>query len=135
MTDLTININEKTLKKFRKVLERVWSKETAYPPSLKSGRKCKSRGQCYVTALLIKFFFGGEIVYGYVGKERHYWNLLDDGKEFDLTSDQYGGDGLHPVTEKRGFSYSNFQNKRFQKLWEKFMNEICSERKTFWFNS
>ena len=39
----------------REVLKKYcWTKETAYPESLQSGKQCPSRGQCFVTAVLIK---------------------------------------------------------------------------------
>lgn len=58
-----------------------------------------SKGQCYVTALIVQDFFGGDLLRfkEYPLERSHYWNLLPDGCEVDLTSDQFGGDGFSPV--------------------------------------
>jgi len=41
--------------------------------------------------------FTGDLLCGFVGEERHYWNRLPNGQEVDLTSDQFGGDGCTPL--------------------------------------
>lgn len=58
-----------------------------------------SKGQCFVTALVVQDFFGGELLRfkDYPLERSHYWNLLPDGREIDLTSDQFGGDGFSPA--------------------------------------
>jgi hypothetical protein len=54
-----------------------------------------SRGQCGSTALIIHDLLGGELLIAEVirgGGSRqgvHYWNLLPDGTELDLTRDQF----------------------------------------------
>ena len=112
----------------RKILEKIWCKETAYRPSLKIGKQCQSRGQCYVTALLVRDILGGAVIHGWVKnnlekREHHFWNLLPDKTEIDLTSDQYGGDGLYPVNTGAylGVYYiSKYKNKRYLLLKRKF---------------
>jgi hypothetical protein len=57
-----------------------------------------SRGQCGSTALTIHDLLGGELLIAEVlrtdGSRQgvHYWNLLPDGTELDLTSEQFASD-------------------------------------------
>jgi hypothetical protein len=57
-----------------------------------------SRGQCGSTALTIHDLLGGELLIAEVirsdGSRQgvHYWNLLPDGTELDLTRDQFAAD-------------------------------------------
>jgi hypothetical protein len=58
-----------------------------------------ARGQCGVTALVVHDLLGGDLVRGevHVGGERvdfHWWNLLPDGVEVDLTRVQFGPDEI-----------------------------------------
>ncbi len=57
-------------------------------------------GHCDVVAELVLGLFGGVIVTGRVEGLAHFWNRLPNGREVDLTSCQFGGDGLRP--RKRG---------------------------------
>jgi hypothetical protein len=60
------------------------------------------RGRCVEVALTVRAVLGGEVVGAFVpcscepGCEgtNHYWNVLPDGRAYDLTSDQFGGDGM-----------------------------------------
>lgn len=100
----------------RDLLKKCWSIVTAHPESLKSGRGCPSRGQCFVTAVLIRELYGGKILFAEVKGERHYWNEIND-VEIDFTSDQYGGDGYHPIALKGKVSRAKGTlNKRYRKL-------------------
>ena len=65
-----------------------WSKDTCYPPlKEKWSEDCPELGQCAVTALVIQDNFGGELAFN---KElNHYWNVLPNGKEIDLTRAQF----------------------------------------------
>lgn len=67
---------------------------TSYLPEQWS-RRNPARGQCAVTALLVHDFFGGTILVGTVRGEEHYWNLLDDDVEYDLTLNQFGPDASY----------------------------------------
>lgn len=58
-------------------------------------------GYCGVVAQVVQGMFGGDIMAGRVDGVRHYWNRLPDGREVDLTSCQFGGDGVTPVTSGR----------------------------------
>lgn len=52
---------------------------------------------CLAVACAVQARWGGQIVNGRVGGDAcsHWWNLLPDGRTVDLTSEQFGGDGLH----------------------------------------
>jgi hypothetical protein len=56
-----------------------------------------SRGQCGSTALTVHDLLGGELLIAEVvradGSRQgvHYWNLLPDGTEIDLTREQFAG--------------------------------------------
>ena len=122
LTDAIPNLHE-----VREVLKKCWKKDTAHPASLEDGRSCPSRGQCYVTAILIRDLFGGEIMTGMVGEERHYWNRIND-IEIDFTSDQYTGDGYHPligivgkVSKVKGTSNSRY--KKLRRCWDSHEKE------------
>ena len=79
---------EHRLRMLRELLVRVWN----------VWNEGKNDGQCYITALVVQDFFGGEILRCVLNKkgDTHYWNIID-GVGVDLTSDQFGGDGFHPV--------------------------------------
>jgi len=81
----------------KRVLEKSWSKETSADPK-KWSSKNPAWGQCVVTALVVQDFFGGKLLKGIVRIEdieyidnvwSHYWNQLPNGKERDLTRDQF----------------------------------------------
>ena len=50
---------------------------------------------------MVQALLGGDIVTGRIKGEPHYWNRLPDGKEVDLTSCQFGGDGFKPFKKGR----------------------------------
>lgn len=65
-------------------LERAWSIET----SSRWLPENPARGQCSVTALLIKDLLGGDIAKTDVGGAWHFYNLVD-GKRHDFTASQF----------------------------------------------
>lgn len=107
-------MHEKLINIFQPAFREVWAKDTSFSPDKWSPNN-PSFGQCYVTALWITYNMGGEVVFGRVGRLTHYWNRID-GVEYDFTSEQFGGDGLHPVTEIKGIKKPNFNNRRFKKF-------------------
>jgi hypothetical protein len=115
----------KTIKTFREKCVSSWDKDTAYPGSLKyNPLNSESRGQCYVTALAVMMSFGGKLVRGITHEETHYWNKFTGGIEIDLTSDQFGGNGIHPVSASEIKEVSpNFDNKRFLMLWNRIKSK------------
>ncbi|QWC83858.1 hypothetical protein KLP28_09435 [Nocardioidaceae bacterium] len=64
-----------------------------------------SRGQCGTTALVVQDLLGGDLMVADVAYEGqvegvHYWNLMPDGSEVDLTRDQFApGESL--VNQRR----------------------------------
>lgn len=71
---------------------------------------------CGACAYVVSQKFGGEIMVGRVGTDTHYWNILPDGTQIDLTSDQYGGDGINPVAQGRRAPPRRTVNPRFKKF-------------------
>lgn len=61
-----------------------------------------SRGQCGSTALIVHDLLGGELLIAEVMRRDrdgsrqgvHYWNLLPDGTEIDLTCEQFSGNEI-----------------------------------------
>ena len=83
------------LEMLRPVLRAGWGADTCDPHDLKDWHAGNpARGQCGVTALIIQDLLGGELILGEVhaGDTKvghHYWNRLADGREVDLTADQF----------------------------------------------
>jgi hypothetical protein len=104
---------EVCIKLLRGQFERAWCRQTTYVADFDP--KIPSRGQCYVTALCVQDILDGEVVQGKVDGINHFWNNIR-GEEFDLTSDQFGGDGIHRVKRAKmsnKFLYPNRKNKRY----------------------
>ncbi|MCI4061174.1 hypothetical protein MRQ36_00735 [Micromonospora sp. R77] len=72
-----------------------WGADTCDPHDARDwGPENPARGQCGVTALVVQDLLGGELVLGevFVGAAKvghHYWNRLPDGRQVDLTADQF----------------------------------------------
>ena len=82
-----------TLAGLEAAIRESWSGETSADPDEWSPES-PSRGQCDVTALLVRSYLGGEILVANVlheGRrvERHAWNRLPSGVTIDLTRDQF----------------------------------------------
>ena len=75
--------------------------KTSCHPELYNAHKSPLEGHCAAVAYMVQGMFGGEIVTGRVTGITHYWNRLPDGKEVDLTSCQFGGDGYTPFKKGR----------------------------------
>lgn len=109
-------LSDISIKKLRKKFEKLWDEKTCLCFG-KFDPKRPSFGQCYVTAICIQDIFGGDIIEGSVNYCTHFWNKLPNGKEWDLTSDQFkGGDGIHPHPKRKKFGkrlYVNRRNKRY----------------------
>ncbi len=92
--------------------------DTAYDVNQYEQRKEKSNlaGHCAAAAHVVQQQFGGDIVAGQVQGELHYWNRLPTGLEVDLTSDQFGGDGLNPLIQGRRVAARKSVNPRFVKF-------------------
>ncbi len=62
-------------------------------------------GQCAVTALVVQDLFGGELLRGNIVGGTHYWNLLSNGREVDLTVEQFDADPVISDVELRSRAY------------------------------
>ncbi|MBS1722618.1 MAG: hypothetical protein JSS66_06365 [Armatimonadetes bacterium] len=96
----------------RTTMERAASVDTAYDGVYNPGRGAL-HGHCGAVAHVVQLKYGGELVGATVMGERHIWNRLPDGKEYDLTSAQFGGDGLTPVCRGRLLKKRSSTNDRF----------------------
>jgi hypothetical protein len=118
---------ETVVKELRLKFEKAWCRDTCWHKGT-FDPICPSSGQCYVTALCIKDILGGDIVQGLVFGQNHYWNYFSScGKEFDLTSDQFGGDGIHRHPEAiwtNKFNHCNQRNKRYLLLKKRITAQI-----------
>jgi len=122
-----------TMKLLRKLLEKSWSKQTIWHKA-EFKPELPSAGQCYVTSILLYDIFGGELISAdilFEGKyESHYWIKLPNGREFDLTSDQFNGDGINPMPKDKIFGRWIFSKKinkrckRYLRLKEKIVQEF-----------
>lgn len=81
---------EYTLGELRIALEQSWDWDTAYggkwPPPNPERFKGNPYNQCFVTALVLRDYFGGEILHS--TNPIHFWNQID-GEEVDLTREQF----------------------------------------------
>jgi len=99
----------------KNVMSQVAGADTAYDPEeyRKNETKSKLVQHCYVVARFIQKHFGGCLMQGRVQGVSHYWNVLPDGTEIDLTSCQFpGGNGFHPLAKGRKAPTPKNENKR-----------------------
>lgn len=114
------------IKVLQKALEELWCRETCYEPQQhKWSEQNPSLGQCFVTALVVNDFFGGEI---YKVKSSngvsHYFNAVD-GVTIDLTSTQFPDSEVFSERQqiKRGNLEENDRYFLFKnKVLERIMN-------------
>jgi len=82
-----------SLKQVESAIKKSWGRETCHYKFLWDDKELsESAGHCRVVSLIAQDFLGGEIMYSYVrgnSKWDHYWNKLPNGKEIDLTKDQF----------------------------------------------
>ncbi len=91
-----------TLGDLEHAIRSAWAADTSADPEW--SEENAARGQCDVTALVVRDFLGGEILLANVVREgvrleRHAWNRLPSGLVVDLTRAQHrGGERLtHPA--------------------------------------
>jgi GNAT superfamily N-acetyltransferase len=82
-----------TLSELESVIRESWGRDTSDDPDEWSESN-PARGQCAVTALLVRDLVGGEILLANVLRdgervERHAWNRLSSGLSLDLTRSQF----------------------------------------------
>jgi hypothetical protein len=118
---------------YRKLWQ-VWSAETC-APRMRADWTVENRtlGQCSITAFLAQEIFGGR-VYGIPLSDGNYhcYNEVD-GKVFDLTSEQFGGEELIYENNPEQFRHVHFakEEKRLRyELLKKNLRELCLRRYT-----
>jgi hypothetical protein len=84
-----------TLIELETAIRGAWCRETSDDPDEWTSAN-PARGQCAVTALVVRDYLGGEILIAVVipadgsrPSERHAWNRLPSGVEVDLTVEQF----------------------------------------------
>ncbi len=103
-----------TLEEFVYILRLLVSADTSSDPE-RWTRENPLWGHCAVVALIVQDYFGGDLLraplhqlpeFALMGS--HYWNRLPDGREVDLTHEQFGRDisaELKPLAERRYRNY------------------------------
>ena len=123
-----------------KAIAESWSRETSDDPQRWSCDN-PARGQCAVTALIVQDFFGGDLLRRYINLTPHYWNLLPNRFELDLTKNQFKEVVFSgtPTQSSRQFILSNSTTRRNYKrlrklvlaaLHSKRANTSAAERNT-----
>jgi hypothetical protein len=79
-----------TLRVLAQTLAGAWARETSADP-IRWSTANPAWGQCAVSALVVQDHYGGQLLRGVVAGQSHYWNLLVDGHEVDLTLEQFDG--------------------------------------------
>ncbi len=96
----------------KELLKKSWSEKTTADP-MGWSPKNPAWGQCAVTALVVQDFFGGKLLRTMVKLKSvphteecsHYWNLLPNGREIDLTREQFPEGTIVPNGEPRNRQY------------------------------
>jgi hypothetical protein len=97
-------------------LATAWSAETCFDPTAWT-EALPEAGQCAVTALIVQDVLGGVIVRAQVHGASHYWNVMDDGSELDLTRGQFRSwPAPAPELVRRGYLLSNSDTVRRYRL-------------------
>jgi hypothetical protein len=85
-----------TLDEVERAIRAAWCGRTTFASAdyLARAPDRRSRGQCGPTALLVHHLLGGELLVADVAVDGvvdgvHYWNRLGDGRQVDLTRDQF----------------------------------------------
>jgi hypothetical protein len=84
-----------TIDQLKSAIEASWAADTSFCSEEWTPHN-RARGQCVVTSLVVQHYLGGELQKVdtvFHGKpESHYYNVLPDGSEIDLTRGQYPPD-------------------------------------------
>ncbi|MFC1727381.1 hypothetical protein ACFL0Y_02555 [Patescibacteria group bacterium] len=74
--------------RINQALRQSWGKDTCYPPMAEKWTEgLPEYGQCAVTALVVQDLCDGLLVV--CDHEHHYWIILSDGEQVDLTEKQF----------------------------------------------
>jgi hypothetical protein len=87
-----------------RALRRAWSRSTSADPAGWTASN-PAWGQCAITALAVQDVLGGRLVRTVVDGTSHYYNLLDNGEEVDLTREQFGAGPVVSARQIRDRSY------------------------------
>ncbi|WP_243787729.1 hypothetical protein [Saccharopolyspora gloriosae] len=89
-----------TLVEVERAVRAAWGADTCAPEDLPQWSTSNpARGQCGVTALVLHDLFGGHLMRGEVRVDDewvdyHWWNLLGEDVEVDLTREQFAADEI-----------------------------------------
>lgn len=103
---IPINDGERYYKLLRlsDALEHCWDADTCAEWEREKWSSClPAFGQCAVTALVVQDFIGGKLVKD--PDNDHYWNILEDGTEVDLTREQFAEGIILQAKEDRTREY------------------------------
>jgi hypothetical protein len=87
-----------------------------------------ARGQCAPTALVVQDSLGGELLRGELEGTSHYWNLLPDGTEVDLTREQFKRfepGSIQPRTREYVLSYPD-TDRRYRILSQRVKKHLAT---------
>lgn len=98
---------------------------------------CPMWGQCVPVSLLVQYKFGGSLVRYELEVEIdgepdhliHYANVID-GVEYDLTSEQLGGDGLHAIDDPIYGALGNEEALYRDSDWPVRITEVTAKKST-----
>ena len=100
-------------------LSKLWCADTCAPRMRKDWTsKNPTLGQCSITAFLAQDIFGGK-VYGVLrpGGNYHCYNVIGDW-QFDLTSEQFGGEALNYENNPEQFREVHFAKEEKRQRYE-----------------
>ena len=94
-----------TLAELEARVRRAWNADTSADEGWSADNP--ALGQCAVTALIVQDHFGGELARTTVDGVSHYYNVLPDGTEVDLTREQFPQwNPTEPATRTREYVLS-----------------------------
>lgn len=123
---------EITLKDLKEALEHSWSADTAFNRKRWSAEN-PAKDHCWASSMLVKKYFGGEMKVAILEDENsHWWNVLPDGTEVDLTKSQFPKDFVCPpgeIADGRAAFRNPWNYKRFKILEERVEEFLKNKRR------
>lgn len=100
------------------------------------GRENPAAGHCDVTSLLLRETVGGDLKMAQVFRngelsEHHFWNVLPDGSEMDMTSSQFDGSetfGEATLLDKPFFDAAGPMNAELVRRFDLFRAAVAARR-------
>lgn len=115
-----------TIDELNEVLLKVYDKDTAHQDWRdKWSKENVTCGQCVPTALLVQYYFGGEIFKS--KQENHYFNIID-GEVVDLTKEQFGYELDYSLSEQKQPSLENEDTQKRFNLLKQRVEEIINSK-------